>query len=46
MSFFNSFYDDAESIQINNIMDTYESLDAKSSHAALRPVQLECIRVC
>ncbi|MEB3850925.1 DEAD/DEAH box helicase family protein [Acinetobacter pittii] len=45
MSFFNSFYDDAESIQINNIMDTYESLDAKSSHAALRPVQLECINL-
>lgn len=43
MSFFDSFYTDIEPLTIKNISETYESLDAKSSHAALRPIQKECI---
>ncbi|TCB49318.1 DEAD/DEAH box helicase [Acinetobacter sp. ANC 4779] len=43
MSFFDNFFADVQPIVINNINEMYESLDAKSSHAALRTIQKECI---
>lgn len=43
MSFFDNFFADVQPIEINNINEMYNSLDAKSSHAALRTIQKECI---
>lgn len=43
MSFFDQLFADTSPTEIKSINELYNSLDAKSSHAALRTIQKECI---
>lgn len=43
MSYLVKFFSDIEPIEINNINELYDSLDAKSSHSSLRVIQQEYV---